>query len=71
MGSNRKIKLLVSEHSRRGERSEGGGGGGGGGKEVEKCHLFSVPRWTQLHEIEHGGKTDLLIEKRSYLILAG
>jgi len=24
--------------------------------------LFSGPSWTQLHQMKHGGKTDLLIE---------
>jgi len=34
------------------------------GREVQKGNFFSGPSWTQLHEIEHGGKTDLRIEKR-------
>jgi len=49
MGWNGKVKLLVSELS---------------GVGVQKCHFFCGPSWTQLHEIEHGGKTDLFIEER-------
>jgi len=51
MDCNKKVKLVVSEFF---WGWEGG----------SKLSLVSSPSWTQLHEIEHGGKTDLLIEKR-------
>jgi len=34
------------------------------GREVQKGHFFSSPSWTQLHEIKHGDKLDLIVKKR-------
>jgi len=54
-GCNKKIKLLVSELFL---------GWEGGSKRSLSLRI-------QLHKIQHGNKTDLLIEKQSCLILAG
>ena len=53
---NRKVTLLVSEFFRE---------WGGVGSER------SLILWTQLHKIQRGSKTNLLIKKESCLILAG
>jgi len=34
-------------------------------REVLNCHFFSAPSWTKLHEINRGGKTDVLVEKET------
>jgi len=58
MVCDRKVMLLAPELFREWERGS-------------KRSLFSGSRLTQLHKIKYGGKTDLLIEKESSLILAG
>jgi len=54
-GLQRKVKLLVLNSF-------------AGGREVHKGH-FRLEH-AQLHKMQHGSKTDLLIEKRNCLILA-
>ena len=55
MGCIRKLKLLDSEFFR-------------GLEEDTKVSLFSGPSWTQLHEIEHGDRKDLPVEKRNLAV---
>jgi len=55
MGCNRKLTLLVSEHF----------------SEMKGRFKRPLSLQTQLRQIYHGGKTDLLIEKKLIRILAG